>query len=304
MGTIGTFKDHMETCEFAMVPCPKKCRVSYVSLRRRDLDKHLENCPLRDYTCQHCGEKGTFAGITGIHDMTCEKKILPCSNAECTQTMERQQMDEHVLTQCPHTVISCKYKGIGCDKESKRKDMAAHEKADNLHLHMALDAVNTLQGIIQEKTVTLRGSESMTFAVPGYKEKTDAYEFDFTSPSFYTNGYHMEVAVFFHGIVMYFRTHILKGRYDNVLKWPFVGNVSIKLLNQLEDKNHYICMTRATENGDITNTDMPTGVVRLYHHELAFDRNENTQYLVDDTLYFRVSVEVADRKPWLQCTAK
>ena len=89
VGTIGTFKRHMETCEFAMVPCPKRnADVSNVSFRRRNLDKHLEeNCPLRDYTCQLCGEKGTYAGITGIHDITCEKKILPCSNAECCDNL-------------------------------------------------------------------------------------------------------------------------------------------------------------------------------------------------------------------------
>ena len=36
------------------------------------------------------------------------------------------------------------------------------------------------------------------------------------------------------------------------------------------------------------------------HSALAHDPVKNTQYLKDDTLYFRVSVEVAEQKPWLR----
>ena len=76
--------------------------------------------------------------------------------------------------------------------------MAAHEKDDHLHLHMALDAVNTLQDTVntlKSLSVTSKGSEFMTFEVPGYKEMVAVGVF--TSPSFYTHpyGYHMAVTV-------------------------------------------------------------------------------------------------------------
>jgi hypothetical protein len=54
----------------------------------------------------------------------------------------------NVRTKCPHTVISCKYKGIGCTSQLKRKDMPAHEQDDKLHLRIALDAVSVLQGTV------------------------------------------------------------------------------------------------------------------------------------------------------------
>ena len=38
------------------------------------------------------------------------------------------------------------------------------------------------------------------------------------------------------------------------------------------------------------------------HSELSRNPASNTQYLKDDTLYFRISVEVSDHKPWLECT--
>ena len=247
-----------------------------------------------------------YATITKVHDKICEKKILPCSNAECTQTMERQQITEHVRTQCPYTVISCKYKGIGCTSRLKRRDMAAHEEDDKLHLHMSIDTVNMLQGIIQEKclAVTLNNldSKSMTFAVPGYQGKMETCAV-FTSPSFYThpNGYHMAVKVLWKENI--FCSHlevsilILEGAYNAVLKRPFRGKVLIELLNQLEDNNHIMCTHHFTDG-------VMSAPAYISHDSLGHNSAQNTQYLVDDTLYFRVSVEVADDKPWLQCTAK
>jgi hypothetical protein len=38
------------------------------------------------------------------------------------------------------------------------------------------------------------------------------------------------------------------------------------------------------------------------HSELNHDPVNNTQYLMDETLFFRVTVEAADYKPWLECT--
>ena len=94
--------------------------------------------------------------------------------------------------------------------------------------------------------------------------------------------------------------HIMLGRYDTSLEWPFMGKVSFTLLNQLEDKNHHT-MSVAINNARAAGP--PWGFATFIPHSaLAYDPDKNTQYLKDDTLYFRVSVEVADHKPWLECT--
>ena len=33
--------------------------------------------------------------------------------------------------------------------------------------------------------------------------------------------------------------HLMKGENDNHLPWPFTGKLTVELLNQLEDDNHY-----------------------------------------------------------------
>ena len=194
--------------EFTIVPCPKQCKNDSDEVDhfiRKDLDKHLKNgCPNRDYTCQSkCGEEGTYAYITEVHDKTCKMKILPCPNDGCDTNIQCQQVSEHV-SKCPHTVISCKYRGIGCDTELKREDMAAHEQDDKLHLHMALETINSQQralNAVQARVDLLQNIKSKAFMLSGYKKKKDTNEaFRFT-PSFYThpNGYHewmlMEIAL-------------------------------------------------------------------------------------------------------------
>ena len=69
----------------------------------------------------------------------------------------------------------------------------------------------------------------------------------------------------------------MPGEYDDTLEWPFQGEVTVELLNQLEDTGHY----------------------NNYGTHIHFN-NTNTQYLMNDTLYFRVSVYVHSKtKPWL-----
>ena len=100
--------------------------------------------------------------------------------------------------------------------------------------------------------------------------------------------------------------YILEGRNDSKLKWPFIGSVKIELLNQLEDGNHHILTVpyKVEHNalvGDNRNWDYPQFIP---HSKLDHNPSNNTQYLKDDTLYFRVSVKVLDHKPWLECTVK
>ena len=93
---------------------------------------------------------------------------------------------------------------------------------------------------------------------------------------------------------------ILKGEYDTELKWPFVGKVRVTLLNQLQDMNHHtkVIPFDAIDSHRVGNN---RGFATFIHHSaLANDLVKNTQYLKEDELYFKVSVEVSDRKPWLE----
>ena len=135
VGTIGTPEEHVAMSKFILLPCPKECKDDSDKVKqfmRIDLDNHLEeDCPNRDFSCKHCGEKITYASITNIHDQKCLKKPVPCPNG-CSVIVQCQHISEHVATKCELTVIACKYKRLECD-------MVAHEEDDKLHLRMAMD---------------------------------------------------------------------------------------------------------------------------------------------------------------------
>ncbi len=302
-GTVGTLEEHVGVCQFTLVPCPKECKDDngILIIMRRDLPQHLiTKCPNRYYSCEHCGLKGTYATTLNHYD-TC---VITCTNEGCTMKMEHMKIKNHLSEECEHTVISCKYMSIGCDMKLKRKDMRAHEQDDKAHLNKALNTVVELQ---QKSNKVLGKGEPMIFKVTKFQDKVD-YDEEYHSPSFYTspNGYHMKIEVDAKGYGVGEGSHvsvfawIIKG---DELNWPFVGKVTFKLLNQLEDKNHHSNVVKLTpEVNNINVGDCWGWLEYIPHSKLSYDSASNTQYLKDDTLYFRISVEVSDHKPWLECT--
>ena len=299
----------MDTCKFTPIPCKNECKKNgnVRMIMRKNLEKHLEQCPNRNYKCQSCGKEGTFAYAKKIHEAECEKKTISCTNSECNQTMERGELKKHIENDCDYAVISCRYKSFGCDVKMKRKDMGVHEQDDKAHLHQALNTVVKLQSsldVLKEKSVC----ETKIICRDYEKGKND--EKLFFSQPFYTSsdGYRMQVEIYPNGYDDGKGTHvsvyvnILKGDNDAVLNWPFVGKVTFKLLNQLADENHYFKIISFDRDHDIR-VEYGLGDNQFIHHlQLPYDPLNKTEYLKDDSLYFKVSVEVD--KPWLECTAK
>ena len=95
---------------------------------------------------------------------------------------------------------------------------------------------------------------------------------------------------------------LLKGSNDKKLQWPFLGTVTVELLNQLADDDHHSRMM-SFDLGDNFRVGIAYGhpdfIPRL---KLFHDLARNTQFLVDDALYFRVTVKVKGHMPWLECT--
>ena len=127
------------------------------------------------------------------------------------------------------------------------------------------------------------------------------------SPPFYTHrqGYKMCLRVVANGWGRGKGTHIsvfaylLRGQFDDHLKWPFGGQVTIAMLNQLEDNNHTaytaIEFTDCTESkyvGRVMEGERaPCGLglsTFIAHTELDYNPTKNCQYLKYDCLRFRI----------------
>ena len=132
----------------------------------------------------------------------------------------------------------------------------------------------------------------------------------FFSDSLYTSpgGYKMCIRVDANGNASVSGTHVsvhtrlLEGAYDASLSCPFMGAVTFTLLNQLADDNHH-SWTLEYETSDNANVGSFWGTPQFISHSaLSHDPVKNTQYLKNDTLYFRVTMTVGNHKPWLVCT--
>ena len=92
--------------------------------------------------------------------------------------------------------------------------------------------------------------------------------------------------------------YLMRGEFDDYLKWPFRGHVTVAILNQLEDNRH------ATETIHFTNTTKAQYIGRVTDGEralsgwgypafiantdLTYDPAMNCQYLKYDCLRFQI----------------
>ena len=258
---------------------------------------------MREYQCPKCKEKGKYQTITTDHLKVCLEHDITCPNPGCGALFKRKNTIPHLST-CQKERIKCYYSKIGCAHESCRDEMAEHiSESTEHHLKLAMQqlATQTCPTVIKMDKFQIHKDTSARWY----------------SPPFYLHprGYKMCLNVVANGYDVGEGTHVsvylfmMRGENDDNLVWPFQGEVTLTLLNQLEDKNHrenmlldeYVYISRIVTDGE-----RGTGYGRpqfISHEELGYRADTNCQYLKDDSLYFRVSVKVHEAcKPWLTPT--
>ena len=92
--------------------------------------------------------------------------------------------------------------------------------------------------------------------------------------------------------------YLMRGEFDDHLKWPFQDHVTVAILNQVEDNSHitktipFTDTTEAKYIGRVTDGGRaPSGwsyPTFLAHTGLTYDPAKNCQYLKYDCLQFRI----------------
>jgi TNF receptor-associated factor 4 len=228
-------------------------------------------------------------------------------------------MAEHERS-CDHKIVRCEY---GCQEEMKLKDLDKHNR-DYSHNHLVFG----LRGIAERGAAIERRLEEIEGGyrdIIGYRGHLPMRMKDFDqmknenkgwlSPCFYSSprGYKMALVIYSNGINQGFGSHLscfacfLSGEHDDGLQWPFRGKITITLLNQLMDRYHKRLQITLTNNTPPSQTIIEGQPCDIFgesqfipHSQLRVNSFGNCQYLKDDSLYFRVNVEViSDTRPWL-----
>ena len=119
------------------------------------------------------------------------------------------------------------------------------------------------------------------------------------SPPFYTeNGYKLQLGVDANGFGSGKHTHVsvfaylMKGDNDDILEWPFRGNITVELLNWIEDKEHFekvisfndTTLLKFREQVKSGERAIGLGIGKFISHEEL----EQGHYLHTDTLCLRI----------------
>ena len=148
------------------------------------------------------------------------------------------------------------------------------------------------------------------FKIPNFTESKFSDRVT-SSPPFYTGsdggGYKMCIKVDPNGYGCGRESHIsvyaflMRGANDETLAWPFTGRVTVELVNQLEDKNHYSKSISFSPDNPASKRPVdadiaPSGYGHrcfIPHSSLDYDPTKNCQYLKNDCLCFRVRTDDA-----------
>ena len=311
---------HLQICPYQIIGCSNNCGEN---LQRRQLDRHLiQECPRRQFTCPFCKTHGEHRNITGDHITKCADYILECPNTGCDEGIKRSQIAKH-RNKCPKEIVPCPHSSIGCSSPMiKREELPSHDKeCMSSHLDLAVKKIHELkrdqERVSSHHDRTIRELRcDLDLAVKEIHELRAQRPFTANkipvikiqnvsqcniSPGFYLSpcGYKMALKVT-RSIGINCCLALLPGEYDDTLEWPFQGEVTVELLNQLEDKDHIEMIIPFNEDtpDKYKNRVVPPNVNGEWWGNFHFWIL--THHSLNDTIYLRVSIETTKHnKPWL-----
>ena len=216
--------NHWSICGYYPLECSNKCGQT---LERQHLESHIsKDCPLTVVDCdfQHVG---------------------------CEVRLHRKDMPAHLvqsvvlhlsLQATKFKEVAANVKRLEEEKLDVKQDVVRLEK-DNKELRKQVEKLTEdLQA--QEIYIPICSVEFIITKFEQQKRDKKVWR----SPPFYTHlkGYKMMLEVDMNGYGTGADTHIstfiilMKGEFDDQIKWPFRGSVEIQLLNQEQNNRHIV----------------------------------------------------------------
>ena len=260
-----TNEEQLRGCEFVEVNC---LYCSEFIQRSKILVHQSDKCPRRPFSCEFCNDFHSYHDdVTKNHYLKCGDYPQLCPN-KCGREIPQKSIVHHIRQSCPLARIDCEFKYVGCEMRLPRKDMPAHIstsmaihisllKSNNKHLleenqKLEQQVAEQKQQIVKQ-TQDIQALQSQTpmlcpiqFVMTDFEKHKIECDPWHSSP-FYTHpkGYKMCLCVTANGQAKGAGTHtsihiyLMRGEFDDQLKWPFRGDITIKLLNQEGDEGHH-----------------------------------------------------------------
>ena len=255
-------------------------------------------CYKRRVTCEHCKTSVKYDSLdSGSHYLHCQAYPTPCPHEGCGDVVLKYILRHH-MDICPHGPVPCIYKDIGCNVTMPPSKQDAHR-----HLHIQEHLMMAVNRLHELEAVSACGKSIVCKMKNFQKHKDD--DSCWQSPKFYScaGGYRMFLAVCPNGFGEGKTTHVscsinlTTGDYDRLLKWPLEAEISLEILNQLQDKSH---ITHTV----FFDTESPNGnggkIDKFMQYSDLTCSSSACQYVKNDTLYIRITPKIHSKPmPWL-----
>ena len=222
-----------------------------------------------------------------------------CGTSFCHTCIQRLQADNSPCPNCREDNITV-FPNKGLNRSLKQLQVYCTQRKDGCQWRGELGELDQHMNIRKECPLTVGDIKMTNFE--GTKRTDEVWY----SPPFYTHpqGYKMCLRVHANGSgdgegthVSVF-AHLMRGEFDDHLKWPFRGHVVIQLCNQLQDKyhrGHTIDFSKTTDAdiiSRVTSGERAEGRwgchTLIPHNDLNFNPTNNCQYLKNDCLHFQI----------------
>ena len=246
-GELGQVEQHLNPgaglssssgCGYVMVECSFQCGAH---LQRRMVGEHeMESCPKRPIEMQVASLMRKFDVIAAENKMLkqelCEMKK---EMSEVKQTSQKQQEELIEVKEANEQVKESNRKQQ--EELSEVRQELSEVKKKNEQLEKRQDAV---KADIDEKCVSLQNHTTplpvppFYFTVPNFEHYLKS-NLVYKSEAFYSHpgGYRMCVSIFpnssgsYSGTHLNLCVHIQHGEFDDRLRWPFKGKVTVQVYN-------------------------------------------------------------------------
>ena len=306
---------------FTLVYCPFRYSGCDTQLPRKDMPEHM-----KEATSTHLELLATVTQRVSVENQRLVQEIKELKqstenslhelNVKCgrleTENKNLSLRNQRQVTELQHKIKVLEereqlYEDVKRKQQLTENEIQAQSEVAKVHLQIMDDEIQVLKEEGRKLKLDLQSHKDS----PGwpFDFRVQHNDEEVYSPAFYTHphGYRMCVNVVPNGVGDGEGTHVsififmMRGPFDDYLKWPFQGKITIQLVNQVGVHNHVIKTILFTDMTPDIYTNRVTGSERaqngwgllqfLSHADFGYNAARSTQYLKENHLTVRV-VEV------------
>ena len=295
---------HKKQCPKFPVACPNKCKVGNVP--RGEVEEHKKKCPLEQIQCEY-------------HVVGCEEKMVRKDHKKHNKDMMEQhlflsvnkviELGENLAKVKKESTTKTDLALAKLETEFQNQIITAQKRIDELEIRLQHNTqllCNDWYTIINTAASKLTSGDQVVPVILKMadftKKKNDSVSW-FSDPM-YTHhmGYKLHLQIkasgWYNSGDMTVTLSVMKGPYDDHLRWPLKGCCEIKLLNQISDSEHHLGKGQYQNIGHrrVTSGIMSEGPlwfsVQFISSKDLQKVTPTCQYLRNDSIFLRVDYKL------------